>query len=80
MDVANSKTLRNFTILNKALLFFIKLNKTAMQSVPNSTLVLRLIQTFAWKTLVICSAKGYLMTAMRKNEKDGGSYSAVSIN
>ena len=71
---------RNFTILKINLLFFIKLDKTAVQSVPNSTLVLRLIQTFAGKILDICIAKGYLMTAMRKNEKDEESYSAVSIN
>ena len=34
MDIAKSQTSKNFTILNKALLFLIKLNKTAVQSVP----------------------------------------------
>ena len=34
MDVAESETLKNSIILNKALLFLIKLNKTAPQSVP----------------------------------------------
>ena len=34
MDVAKYVTFRNFTILNKVLLFLIKLNKTAVQSVP----------------------------------------------
>ena len=32
-DIAKSETFRNFTTLNKALLFLIKLNKTAVQSV-----------------------------------------------
>ena len=35
MDVAESETFKSFTVLNKALLFLIKLNKTAVQSVPN---------------------------------------------
>ena len=35
MDIAESKGSKNFAILNKALLFLIKLSKTAMQSVPN---------------------------------------------
>ena len=34
MDIAKSETLKNFIILNKALLFLIKLSKTAVQSVP----------------------------------------------
>ena len=34
MDVAESKMFKSFTVLNKALLFLIKLNKTAVQSVP----------------------------------------------
>ena len=34
MDIAKYETFKNFIILNKALLFLIKLNKTAMQSVP----------------------------------------------
>ena len=34
MDIAKSETLKNFSILNKALQFLIKLNKTAEQSVP----------------------------------------------
>ena len=34
MDIAKSETFKKFTILNKALLFLIKLNKTAVQSVP----------------------------------------------
>ena len=34
MDIAKYETFKNFTILSKALLFLIKLNKTAMQSVP----------------------------------------------
>ena len=35
MDIAKSETFTNFIILNKALLFLIKLSKTAVQSVPN---------------------------------------------
>ena len=35
MDIAESKAFKNFAILNKALLFLIKLSKTAMQLVPN---------------------------------------------
>ena len=34
MDIAKSETFKNFIILNKALLFLIKLRKTAVQSVP----------------------------------------------
>ena len=34
MDKAKSETFKNFIILNKALLFLIKLSKTAVQSVP----------------------------------------------
>ena len=34
MDVAESKAIKNFTLLNKASLFFNKLNKIAMQFVP----------------------------------------------
>ena len=34
MDIAKSETFKNFIILNKALLFLIKLSKTAVQSVP----------------------------------------------
>ena len=34
MDIAKSETFKNLTILNKALLFLIKLNKTAVQAVP----------------------------------------------
>ena len=33
MDIAKSETFKNFIILNKALLFLIKLSKTAVQSV-----------------------------------------------
>ena len=33
MDMAKSNTFKNFTILNKALRFLIKINKTAVQSV-----------------------------------------------
>ena len=33
IDVAKYKMFGNFTVLNKALLFLIKLNRTAMQSV-----------------------------------------------
>ena len=36
MDIAKSETFKNFIILNKALLFLIKLSKTAVQSVPNN--------------------------------------------
>ena len=36
MDIAKSETFKNFIILNKALLFLIKLSKTAVQSVPNT--------------------------------------------
>ena len=34
MEIAKSETLKHFTILNKALLLLIKVNKTAWQSVP----------------------------------------------
>ena len=34
--VTKSETFKNFTILNKALLFLIKLNKTVVQLVPKS--------------------------------------------
>ena len=34
MDIGKSEKLKNFSNLNKALLFLIKLNKTAVQSVP----------------------------------------------
>ena len=34
MAIAKSETSKNLTVLNKALLFLIKLNKTAVQSVP----------------------------------------------
>ena len=34
MEIVTSETFQNFTILNKALLFLIKLNKTAVQSKP----------------------------------------------
>ena len=34
MNVAESKTFKSFTVLNKTLLLLIKLNKTAVQSVP----------------------------------------------
>ena len=40
MDIAKSETFKNFIVLNKALLFLIKLSKTAVQSVPKSLLVL----------------------------------------
>ena len=35
MDIAKIKTFKIFSILNKALLFLMKLNKTAVQSVTN---------------------------------------------
>ena len=34
MDIAKSETFKNFIILNRALMFLIKLSKTAVQSVP----------------------------------------------
>ena len=34
MDIAKSETFKNFSALNKVLLFLIKLNKTVMQLVP----------------------------------------------
>ena len=34
MDIVKSETFKIFRILNKALLFLIELNKTAVQSVP----------------------------------------------
>ena len=40
MDIAKSETFTNFIILNKALLFLIKLSKTAGQSVLNRCSVL----------------------------------------
>ena len=36
MDIAKSETFKNLTFLNKALLFLIKLNKTAVQSEPKT--------------------------------------------
>ena len=36
-DVANSETFRNFSILNKALMFLINLNKTVVQSAQRTT-------------------------------------------
>ena len=38
MDIAKSETFKKFCIWNEALLFSIKLNKTALQSVPKITL------------------------------------------
>ena len=38
MDIAKSETFKKFSIWNKALLFSIELNKTALQSVPKITL------------------------------------------
>ena len=35
MDIAKSETFKNFIILNEALLFIIKLSKTAVQSVTH---------------------------------------------
>ena len=37
MDVAGSETFRKFTILNNTLLFLIKLNNIAVQSLPKIT-------------------------------------------
>ena len=34
MDIAKSETFKYFTILNMALQFLIKVNKTAVQSIP----------------------------------------------
>ena len=42
IDIAKFETFRNFTILNKALLFLIKLNKTAVQSISIYRLLLNL--------------------------------------
>ena len=39
-DEVRLETFRNFTILNKALLFLIKLNQTAVQAVPKSSNIL----------------------------------------
>ena len=39
MDIAKSETFKNFTILSKALLFLIKLNKTAVQSLSGGTII-----------------------------------------
>ena len=36
IDVAKFETFNNFTLLNKALLFLIKFNKTAVQSEPKN--------------------------------------------
>ena len=38
MDKAKSETFKNFIILNKALLFLVKLSKTAVQSVPKNSI------------------------------------------
>ena len=38
MDIAKSETFKNFIIFNKALLFLIKLSKTAVQLVYKSSL------------------------------------------
>ena len=39
MDIAKSETFKNLIILIKALLFLIKLSKTAVQSVPKIHLI-----------------------------------------
>ena len=44
MDIAKSETFKNFIILNKALLFLIKLSKTAVQSVPKFVFVVNFIE------------------------------------
>ena len=38
MDIAKSETFKYFTILSRALLLLIKVNKTAVQSVPKISL------------------------------------------
>ena len=43
MDIAKSETFKNFTILNKALLSLIKLNKTVVLSVPKNKEVTKYI-------------------------------------
>ena len=43
MDIAKSETFKSFIILDKALLFLIKLSKTAVQSVPS------LVKLIIWK-------------------------------
>ena len=48
IDVAESEKYKKFTILNKTLLFLIKLSKTAMQSAPkiNFDLSILFFQSF----------------------------------
>ena len=40
MDIAKSETFENFTILNRALLFLVTLNKTAVQSLGGGSIIL----------------------------------------
>ena len=47
MDIAKSETFKNFIILNKALLFLIKLSKTAVQSVPKNIQITNRITKFS---------------------------------
>ena len=55
MDIAKSETFNYFTILNKALLFLIKVNKTAVQSIPNNEfdkkILPRLFEVSFWNAM-----------------------------
>ena len=44
MDTAKSEMFRNFTFLNKALLFSVKLNKAAVQSELNQIVLIIFIE------------------------------------
>ena len=52
MDIAKSETFKNFIIWNKALLFLIKLSKTAVQSVPKLFLSSECRNHFVTRSLV----------------------------
>ena len=47
MDIVKSETFKIFRILNKALLFLIELNKTAVQSVP------KIMKSVFWVTVMV---------------------------
>ena len=46
MDIAKSEAFKYFTILNMALLFLIKVNKTAVQSIPMIFILVDYLSSF----------------------------------
>ena len=54
MEIPKSKTLKKFTILNNVLVFLIKLNKTAVQSVPNKNHIFTKWSIFLQLFLSLC--------------------------